>query len=84
MREKIQACNLWERGSESSDALIFAGDMLFAGGKNIVSASNAETGVEVWAHPVQGRALGLAVANGRLLVSTDEGKIHCFQTKGAE
>ena len=84
VREKIRACKLWERGSESSDALIFAGDMLFAGGKNIVSASNAETGVEVWAHPVQGRALGLAVANGRLLVSTDEGKIHCFQAKGAE
>ena len=76
--------NSWERDSEYSDALILAGDILFAGGKNSVSASNAKTGVEVWRHAVRGRALGLAVANGRLLVSTDEGKIHCFQTKGAQ
>ena len=58
--------------------------MLFAGGENIVSASNTETGVEVWARPVRGRALGLAVSNGRLLVSTDEGIIHCFQMKGEQ
>jgi len=76
--------NSWERDSEYSDALILAGDMLFAGGKNSVSASNAKTGVEVWRHAVRGRALGLAVANGRLLVSTDEGEIHCFQTKGVQ
>ena len=76
--------NSWERNSEYSDALILAGDVLFAGGKNSVSASNAKTGVEVWRHAVRGRALGLAVANGRLLVSTDEGEIHCFQTKGAQ
>jgi len=31
-----------------------------------------------WSHPVEGKALGLAAANGRLVVSTDEGVIYCF------
>ena len=31
-----------------------------------------------WSAPVQGKALGLAAANGRLVVSTDEGFIYCF------
>lgn len=31
-----------------------------------------------WSAPVQGKALGLAAANGRLVVTTDEGYIYCF------
>ena len=32
----------------------------------------------VWSHKVEGRALGLAFGNGRLVVSTDKGYIYCF------
>ena len=31
-----------------------------------------------WAHEVDGKALGLAYGNGRLVVSTDQGVIYCF------
>jgi len=31
-----------------------------------------------WSHPVEGRALGLAAADGRLIVSTDRGVVYCF------
>ncbi len=31
-----------------------------------------------WSHEVAGRALGLAYASGRLIVSTDQGRVYCF------
>ena len=31
-----------------------------------------------WSHPVEGRALGLAAADGRLIVCTDLGMVYCF------
>ena len=31
-----------------------------------------------WSHEVEGKALGLAASNGRLVVSTDQGAIYCF------
>ncbi|MDP6905363.1 MAG: PQQ-binding-like beta-propeller repeat protein [Verrucomicrobiota bacterium] len=31
-----------------------------------------------WSHPVEGRALGLAASNGRLVVCTDLGYVYCF------
>lgn len=36
---------------------------------------------EIWRAPVNGKALGLAVANGRLVVSTDKGEITCFSSE---
>ena len=35
-----------------------------------------------WSHEVEGKALGLAAANGRLVVSTDQGVIYCFDGQG--
>ncbi|MBN2377747.1 MAG: PQQ-binding-like beta-propeller repeat protein [Sedimentisphaerales bacterium] len=58
--------------------LILAGDTLFAGGTNKVTAHNPATGAELWSRSVQGHVRGLAAANGRLFVSTDTGKIYMF------
>jgi outer membrane protein assembly factor BamB len=44
-----------------------------------VFAFDAATGKELWAASVTGKVHGLAVANGRLFVSTDLGTIHCFR-----
>jgi len=68
----------WRFPFADSDALILAGDALFAGGKDRVVAIEATTGSKLWTGQVRGRSRGLAVANGRLLVSTDKGDIHCF------
>ncbi|MBN2291379.1 MAG: PQQ-binding-like beta-propeller repeat protein, partial [Pirellulales bacterium] len=59
-------------------ALIKAGDHLFAGGDGEVAAIDAANGKLLWKHALDGRAYGLAVANGALYVSTDKGSIYCF------
>jgi len=58
--------------------LILAGKTLFLGGDSVVCAISARDGKQLWKAPVDGKARGLAVAGGRLYVSTDKGKIHCF------
>jgi len=71
-------CLLWKQESAYPYALIMAGDRLFAGGLDEVAAVNPSSGVVTWTAPVNGRALEIATADGRLIVSTDEGAIHCF------
>jgi outer membrane protein assembly factor BamB len=48
------------------------------GGGNGQVAAFTKTGQEVWRAEVTGRAYGLAFADGKLLVSTDQGHIYCF------
>ena len=77
----IRKCVLWEEDCDQHYALILAGDTLFAGGNNEVVAYSAKDGKRVWRTPVNGAAMGIAVAHGRLLVSTDKGTIYCFGAK---
>ncbi|MDP6557423.1 MAG: PQQ-binding-like beta-propeller repeat protein [Pirellulaceae bacterium] len=69
---------LWTVPSRESHALIVADKTVFLGGDGNVAAVDAETGQEIWRHSVAGRAHGLAVAGGQLLVSTDAGTIEAF------
>ncbi len=59
-------------------ALALAGDALIAGGDGIVTALRAADGKAVWKAGVDGQARGLAVAGGRLYVSTDRGILYAF------
>ena len=68
----------WQYKKKGLNALIVAGDVVFAGGQDVVFGLDARTGTEVWQAEVAGRAAGLAASGGRLLVSTDEGPIYCF------
>ncbi len=69
---------IWSRDVSFPYELVLAGDTLFAGGRDEVAAFDSATGETVWSSPVEGRAYGLAVAGGRLFVSTDRGTIHAF------
>ncbi len=69
---------LWRYGGKQFTAVIQAGDLVVAGGPGIVVGLEASSGREVWRHDVDGLAVGLAVADGRLVVSTDTGCVHCF------
>jgi outer membrane protein assembly factor BamB len=69
---------VWTKPVTSGHALILAGTTLWVGGDGEVSAHDAVTGNRLWASAVSGRAAGLAVADGRLFVSTDEGLIYSF------
>ena len=74
----------WRVPCECPDALILAGSVLYAGGQDQVIAVDAAAGKKLWAGKVDGKVKGLAVASGRLFVSTDTGAIHCFGAAGAE
>ncbi len=69
---------VWSQDLAYPFALVKAGDHLFAGGDGQVAAIDSATGKQLWKHPIDGRAYGLAVANGALYVSTDKGSIYCF------
>ena len=69
---------LWSQPVEAGNALALAGRTLFVGSRDKVSALDAANGRTLWNGTVPGRALGLAVANGALLVSTDTGAIVSF------
>ncbi|MHC4983651.1 MAG: outer membrane protein assembly factor BamB family protein, partial [Planctomycetota bacterium] len=68
----------WSKPLRNFHALILAGDTLFAGGDDRLTAFKAADGEQVWTQRVRGKAHGLAVADGKLLVSTDEGYVYCF------
>lgn len=71
---------LWKQTTDCPCTMIKAGKVLFIGGDQKVVAHSAEDGSLLWSSPITGRAFGLAAANGRIIVSTDEGSIHCFAT----
>ncbi len=59
-------------------ALIVASNQAIIGGRGTVSVVDISTRQRKWSANVEGIAHGLAVANGRLYVSTDGGAIYCF------
>ena len=68
----------WETPCAAAEALVLAGDLLIAGGINEVVAVQAADGKQVWQTKVDGKAKGLAVADGKLFVSTDKGLLYTF------
>ncbi len=58
--------------------LIKAGDVVLVGLQHEVKAFSTEDGRELWHADIDGAAHGLAVASGRLFVSTDRGHIYAF------
>lgn len=79
LKKSIDGCFLWHRTLDCPYEIILAGEMVFAGGRGRVVALRSTTGETVWEGKVNGRAWGLAVANGRLFVSTHTGEIACFK-----
>lgn len=77
-QEEAAATILWRLSSTHCESLILAGQTLLAGGQGEVIAVATATGRPVWRATVDGLAKGLAVADGRLFVSTDRGPIYAF------
>ena len=74
---------LWSKDFDGAESIVLAGDALFVGGPGVVTAMQAADGRTLWTAKVDGSALSLTVADGRLYVSTDTGKIYCFAQGGA-
>jgi outer membrane protein assembly factor BamB len=80
---EMVAGELWRVSSDCEESLLVAGPALLAGGNGHVEARDAQSGQLLWTADIDGKARGLAVAEGRLFVSTDSGTIHCFGPTGS-
>ena len=68
----------WTYAAHNLQLVIATGSHVIAGGSNSVVAMDIATGKATWTGKVDGIAKGLAVANGQLVVSTENGRLHCF------
>jgi len=73
----------WKVKCGSNAAVVVTAGQVVVGGQDIVEIFDSRTGKSTGRLAVQGTARGLAVSDGRLLVSTDAGRIHCFGTAAA-
>ncbi len=71
-------CTKWETAHDHAYELILAGDTLVVGGAGAVTAIAADTGKVLWTDKGLAQVRGLAVAGGKLLVSTKRGEIVCY------
>ncbi|MFK8114552.1 MAG: PQQ-binding-like beta-propeller repeat protein [Rubripirellula sp.] len=78
MKEYMQVGILWEYPSDFDDVLIATGNLVIAGGLNEIIAIDRKDGKKVWEYKVDGNVRGLAVDDGLLTVSTDEGNVYAF------
>ncbi len=68
----------WTYSGARLQIMIATGAHVLIGGSNSVVALEVAKGRAVWSGRVTGVVKGLAVADGRLVVSTEDGGIHCF------
>jgi len=80
--QKFAAQANWMTPLKANEAMIVAGDTVYAGGQDRVIALSLKTGDILWQAETHSRVRGLAVANSRLFVSTIDGKVRCFQRDG--
>lgn len=58
--------------------MVLSADTMLVGDDDAILALKAETQEEIWRAPVDGEPREIAVANGRIYVSTTSGEITCF------
>ena len=78
IKDSVSREYVWTTPCGECFAMILAGETLFTGGDGVVTGYNASDGKQVWTAAVKGKVYGMAVAQGRLYASTDQGAIHCF------
>lgn len=75
---------MWEIKVPGREAIMALRNCIVLGGDGLVEVRSVRDGAVRWSAKVDGRALGLAFAAGRLFVSTDAGSLHCFSTADTE
>lgn len=76
---------LWSvPGISGGVSVAVAGRSVVCGGDGRVTVVHRETKKAVWSTEVDGIPHGLAIAQGRLFVSTDKGSLYCFDAANTE
>jgi len=81
---EMAAGEQWRVRCDCDETMVLAGNVLFAGGAGKVMAMDVTSGKLLWTGQVEGKARGLAVSDGKLLVSSDTGAIYCFGAEDSE
>ena len=68
----------WRVRTGDGYEVIACKNAVVVGGKNVVTVFDRTDGKKLFSAPVDGEARGLAIADGRLIVSTHKGQITCF------
>jgi outer membrane protein assembly factor BamB len=76
--EALHDCVLWKQPCLQDTSLVASDTLVIAGGTNEVVGFRAADGHRLWVRPVKGRAVGLAITDSRIVVSTDLGEISVF------
>ncbi len=81
-RDKIEAGGLiWKEKIDESYSMILAGNSIVVGSEEKVELFDSNSGKKLWSMKVDGTVYSLAVSDGNLLVSTDQGNIYSFSAK---
>ena len=70
---------VWKVPSPGALTLVAASDVILVGGVDRVEAYAGDSGESLWHQRVQGRVLGISVADGIVTASTDTGRIYGFR-----
>ena len=68
----------WAIPCQAPLEMVKAGDALLLGFDQEIRAYSADTGELLWNEVLEGAVFGIAIAEGRVFVSTDSGDIHAF------
>lgn len=79
-----KSCFTWHFPAEGFATVALAGKTLLIGGPGQVVAVETTNGRQTWRTDVTGTALGLAVGDGHLIVSTDRGDLYCYADRSPE
>jgi outer membrane protein assembly factor BamB len=77
-KENIQPTIRWRVNTTCDAELALCQNLVVAGGQDKVEAYDRGNGKLIWSAKVTGKARGLGIANGRLIVSTDQGNMYCY------
>ena len=84
VKKRIEDLVKWRCECECGADMILAGNVVYAGGEGKVVGIDAAIGEIVWRGEIDGTARGLAVSDGRLVVSSDNGSLYCFSRSAPE
>jgi outer membrane protein assembly factor BamB len=74
----------WNHSHPELNCLVKAGATVFAGGSDRVISLDVATGKRAWTATIDGLVVGMSVADQRLFVSSDSGKIYCYAKPAAK